>query len=75
MALPRTAPEAVAPPTTAPARIVRTAATAPLTVAQSADSTSGSLLLIAAGTLLLVAIVSGSLLRLLIRLTTPRRGW
>jgi hypothetical protein len=53
---------------------VRTAATAPIKAVRD-DSNTGKLLLLAALALALVVLASGSLLRLLVAHSKPRRGW
>jgi hypothetical protein len=53
---------------------VRTAAITPIKVVREA-SNSGKLLLLAAFALVLVAVASASLLRVLVELGKPRRGW
>jgi len=72
---PSTAADPVSVAVRAPVRAVRTAVTAPVKVAEGHGSTTAKLLVIAALALLLVAVMSASLLRLLVRLNGPQRGW
>ncbi len=54
---------------------VRTAAITPIRVVRDDGSSSGTLLLLAAFALVLVVVASASMLRLLLELGNPRRGW
>ena len=66
-------PTQVVAPT--PVRSAPTAALTPVKVAQSDGSKSAKLLVLAALGLILVAVASASLLRLLVQLGRPQRGW
>ncbi|HEX6460021.1 MAG TPA: hypothetical protein VF032_13975 [Thermoleophilaceae bacterium] len=50
-------------------------AVAPLRAAADSHSGSAALLALAALALMLAAVASGSMLRLLMKLSSPRRGW
>jgi hypothetical protein len=73
---PKTTAADPVPTEVAPAHVaaLRTAAITPIKVVRG-DSNSGKLLLMAAFALLLVAVASASLLRVLVELNKPRRGW
>jgi hypothetical protein len=70
-----TAADPVAVAASTPVKAVRAAVTAPVKAVAHDDSTTAKLLLLGAGALILVAITSASLLRLLTQLDRPRRGW
>jgi hypothetical protein len=58
-----------------PVTAARSAALTPVKVAQGDGSTTAKLLVLAALGLILVAVASASLLRLLAQLSRPQRGW